>query len=245
MDVENITPYGDVAQAGKAEQVSRMFDNIAPAYDFMNSAMTLGVHRMWQRKALKMLSAVEHDRILDVATGTGALAIAMAGRLDPQSVTGVDLSTGMVEIGRKKVHELGLDGIVSLGIGDCLKLPFADGEFDAVTCAYGVRNFADLPAGYREMCRVLKPGGTVLIIELSTPRGMLTAPAYRLYTRYIIPAMGRIFTRDARAYSYLPESIAAVPQGAKMTALMEEAGFREARALPLTFGACTIYTAVK
>ena len=245
MDVENITPYGNETEAGKAEQVSRMFDNIAPAYDFMNSAMTLGVHRLWQRKALKMLAAVAHDDILDVATGTGALAIAMARRLDPLSVTGVDLSAGMVEIGRRKVHEMGLEDTVSLGIGDCLMLPFTEGAFDVVTCAYGVRNFADLPAGYREMYRVLKPGGTVLIIELSTPRGALTAPAYRLYTRHIIPAMGRLFTRDSRAYSYLPESIAAVPQGDKMTALMEEAGFREARALPLTFGACTIYTAVK
>lgn len=222
-----------------------MFDNIAPSYDFMNSAMTLGIHRLWRAKALKMLEKVAHDDILDVATGTGDLAIAMARKLNPLAVTGVDLSAGMVEIGRRKVDEKGLGDIVSLGIGDCLMLPFTDGAFDVVTCAYGVRNFADLAAGYREIYRVLRPGGMALVIELSTPRGAVTAPLYRLYTRRIIPALGRILTRDSRAYSYLPESIAAVPQGHDMTALMLEAGFSRADFVPLTFGACTIYTAYK
>lgn len=244
MDVENITPYAD-DEADKATQVSRMFDSIAPSYDFMNSAMTMGIHRLWRRKALSMLSRVAHDDILDVATGTGDLAIAMARKLDPLAVTGVDLSAGMVEIGRRKVQELSLADTVSLGIGDCLMLPFTDGSFDVVTCAYGVRNFADLLGGYREMYRVLRPGGMALIIELSTPRGVLTGPLYRLYSRHIIPAMGRVFTGDSRAYRYLPESIAAVPQGEQMTALMREAGFAEAHFEPLTFGACTIYTAVK
>ncbi|MDE6378697.1 MAG: bifunctional demethylmenaquinone methyltransferase/2-methoxy-6-polyprenyl-1,4-benzoquinol methylase UbiE [Duncaniella sp.] len=244
MDVEKITPYAD-SEADKAEQVSRMFDSIAPSYDFMNSAMTMGIHRLWRRKALSMLSRVPHDDILDVATGTGDLAIAMAKKLDPLSVTGVDLSAGMVEIGRRKVQQLSLADTVSLGIGDCLMLPFTDGSFDAVTCAYGVRNFADLLGGYREMHRVLRPGGTALIIELSTPRGAITGGLYRLYSRHIIPAMGRVFTGDSTAYRYLPESIAAVPQGEQMTALMLEAGFAEANFLPLTFGACTIYTARK
>lgn len=244
MDVENITPYAD-DEADKATQVSRMFDSIAPSYDFMNGAMTMGIHRLWRRKALSMLSRVTHDDILDVATGTGDLAIAMARKLDPLAVTGVDLSAGMVEIGRRKVQELSLADTVSLGIGDCLMLPFTDGSFDVVTCAYGVRNFADLLGGYREMYRVLRPGGMALIIELSTPRGVLTGPLYRLYSRHIIPAMGRVFTGDSRAYRYLPESIAAVPQGEQMTALMREAGFAEAHFETLTFGACTIYTAVK
>lgn len=244
MDVENITPYADDS-ADKASQVSRMFDNIAPAYDFMNSAMTMGIHRLWRRKALLMLSRVTHDDILDVATGTGDLAIAMARKLDPLAVTGVDLSAGMVEIGRRKVHDLSLSDTVSLGIGDCLMLPFTDSSFDVVTCAYGVRNFADLLGGYREMYRVLRPGGIALIIELSTPRGALTSPLYRLYTRHIIPTMGRLFSGDSRAYRYLPESIEAVPQGEEMTALMRQAGFTEARAESLTFGVCTIYTARK
>lgn len=244
MDVENITPYADDS-ADKASQVSRMFDNIAPAYDFMNSAMTMGIHRLWRRKALSMLSRVTHDDILDVATGTGDLAIAMARKLDPLAVTGVDLSAGMVEIGRRKVHDLSLSDTVSLGIGDCLMLPFTDCSFDVVTCAYGVRNFADLLGGYREMYRVLRPGGIALIIELSTPRGALTSPLYRLYTRHIIPTMGRLFSGDSRAYRYLPESIEAVPQGEDMTALMRQAGFTEARAESLTFGVCTIYTARK
>ncbi|MDE6378470.1 MAG: bifunctional demethylmenaquinone methyltransferase/2-methoxy-6-polyprenyl-1,4-benzoquinol methylase UbiE [Duncaniella sp.] len=245
MDVENITPYGSASGGDKSRQVRDMFDNIAPAYDFMNRAMTLGIDRLWRRRAVRMLRDCPHDDILDIATGTGDLAIRMARELDPIAVTGVDLSEGMIEIGRAKVEKENLSEIVALGIGDCMLLPFTDGSFDAVTCAYGVRNFADLVAGYREMYRVLRPGGRAVILELSTPTSGIVRPFYNLYTRHVIPAVGRVVSKDVRAYSYLPESIAAVPQGAEMTAIMKEAGFDEARAIPLTMGVCTIYEGIK
>lgn len=244
MKVEQITPYNSDSRH-KADQVREMFDSIAPAYDFMNRAMTFGIDRLWRRKAVGLLRREPHGEILDIATGTGDLAILMAKRLSPCRVTGVDLSEGMVEIGRRKVAEQGLDASVSLGIGDCLALPFADGSFDCVTCAYGVRNFQDLSAGYREMLRVLRPGGRIVILELSTPSSALVRPFYKLYTRGVIPAAGRLVSKDVRAYSYLPESIAAVPQRGQMCALMAEAGFTETRYIAMTFGTCCIYTAVR
>lgn len=243
MDVERITPYGD-GSGDKTRQVREMFDSIAPAYDFMNRAMTMGIDRLWRRKAVRLLRDCQHDDILDIATGTGDLAIKLARELDPIAVTGVDLSEGMIEIGRAKVAKEGLQEVVTLGIGDCLLLPFTDASFDAVTCAYGVRNFADLLAGYREMHRVLRPGGRAVILELSTPTSPMVRPLYNFYTRHVIPTVGRLVSKDVRAYSYLPESIAAVPQGDAMTAIMLEAGFSQARAIPLTMGVCTIYEAV-
>ncbi|MDE6370708.1 MAG: bifunctional demethylmenaquinone methyltransferase/2-methoxy-6-polyprenyl-1,4-benzoquinol methylase UbiE [Duncaniella sp.] len=222
-----------------------MFDNIAPAYDFMNRAMTLGIDRMWRAKAVSLLRDTPHDDLLDVATGTGDFAILMARELDPISVTGVDLSEGMIEVGRAKVERLDLSETVGLGLGDCLLLPFTDGAFDAVTCAFGVRNFADIPAGYREMARVLRPGGQAVILELSVPTSRLIRPFYNLYTRHVIPTVGRLVSKDRRAYSYLPESISAVPQGQQMVDIMLEAGFTSARAIPLTLGVATIYQAWK
>lgn len=243
MDVERITPYGD-GSGDKTRQVREMFDSIAPAYDFMNRAMTMGIDRLWRHKAVRLLRDCQHDDILDIATGTGDLAIKLARELDPIAVTGVDLSEGMIEIGRAKVAKEGLQEVVTLGIGDCLLLPFTDASFDIVTCAYGVRNFADLLAGYREMHRVLRPGGRAVILELSTPTSPMVRPLYNFYTRHVIPTVGRMVSKDVRAYSYLPESIAAVPQGDAMTAIMLEAGFSQARAIPLTMGVCTIYEAV-
>lgn len=243
-EVENINPYGSDPR-DKADQVREMFDSIAPAYDFMNRAMTMGIDKLWRRKAVGLLAQRGHDEILDIATGTGDLAIRLARTLDPVSVIGVDLSEEMISIGRRKVTQARLDGVVTLGIGDCLLLPFPDEKFDAVTCAYGVRNFADIEGGYREMHRVLRPGGTVVILELSTPRSRVVRPLYDLYTRHIIPTVGRMVSKDVRAYSYLPESIAAVPQGEKMCALLASAGFSSPRAIPLTLGTCTIYTATK
>lgn len=242
-EVERITPYG--GDAPKERQVEQMFDSIAPAYDFMNRAMTLGIDRLWRKKAVGMLRAANPRDILDVATGTGDLAILLARTFPQARVTGVDLSSGMIAVGREKVSKAGLDSRVSLSEADCLALPFADGTFDCITVAYGVRNFADIEAGYREMHRVLRPGGTLCVIELSTPANPLVKPFYRLYTRGIIPLVGRLVSKDTRAYSYLPESIAAVPQRASMCALMERAGFSSARFRSLTFGVCTIYLAAR
>jgi len=240
-EVEKITPYG--SDTPKEQQVEEMFDAIAPAYDLMNRAMTFGIDRLWRAKAVGMLRRCAPGRVLDVATGTGDLAILLARRLPSAHITGVDLSSGMLAIGRKKVADAGLTERISFMEADCLALPFADASFDCITVAYGVRNFANLEAGYREMRRVLRPGGMLCVIELSTPESSLVKPFYKFYTRAIIPAVGRMVSKDSRAYSYLPESIAAVAQREDMCALMGRAGFADAAYRSLTFGVCCIYTA--
>ncbi len=245
MDVkaEKINPYDN--NRAKTEQVKEMFDSIAPAYDFMNRAMTFGIDKCWRAKAVKIIKAYAPKTILDVATGTGDLAIKLARSLKPEKITGIDLSEGMIAIGRKKVAETGLSDTINLITGDCLALPFDKDKFDCITVAYGVRNFEHLDQGYREMLRVLKPGGVLCVIELSTPTSTLVKPLYKFYTHHIIPFIGRLVSKDIRAYSYLPESIAAVPQGDNMLQLMREAGFNNCHYRTLTFGTCSIYMAIK
>lgn len=242
MELEHITPYGAGA---KGAQVEAMFDHIAPAYDFMNRAMTMGVDRLWRRRTVREARAVKPSVILDVATGTGDLAVALARGCEGASVVGVDLSEGMLERGREKVKKAGLEGRVELRQADCLALPFGEGAFDVVTVAFGVRNFEHLERGYEEMARVLRPGGRLCVLELSTPRSGLVRPFYNLYTQGIIPWLGRMVSRDKRAYSYLLDSIAAVPQGEEMTGLISAAGFSEATFHPLTLGVATLYVATR
>ena len=243
MQVEKITPYGD--RRDKGSQVEEMFDSIAPAYDFMNRAMTLGIDKLWRAKAVKMIRRRQPADILDVATGTGDLAIKLAREIPGVRVTGVDLSEQMLAIGRDKVRLAGLSDRISLSKADCLALPMADASFDAVTVAYGVRNFEHLAQGYREMARVLRPGGMLCVVELSVPQSRLVRPFYELYTRRIIPVIGRMVSSDRSAYTYLPASIAAMPQGERMLAIMEEAGLVRPALRPLTLGVCTIYTAFR
>ncbi|MDE6310295.1 MAG: bifunctional demethylmenaquinone methyltransferase/2-methoxy-6-polyprenyl-1,4-benzoquinol methylase UbiE [Muribaculaceae bacterium] len=245
MDVEKITPYGD--ERDKGSQVEEMFDSIAPSYDFMNRAMTMGIDKLWRRKAVRTLTRLVPPpcAIVDIATGTGDLAISLARALPEASVLGVDLSEGMLAVGRRKVAEAGLEERIRFRRGDGLALPVESDSADAVTIAYGIRNFADIPGGYREMLRVLRPGGVLAVLELSTPTQPVPAALYRLYTRTLIPLAGRIVSKDARAYTYLPESIAAVAQGERMTRIMSEAGFERCSFRPMTFGACTLYTAFK
>ena len=240
---EKIKPYDN--ERGKAEQVEQMFDSISGAYDLMNRAMTLGIDKLWRRRAVRLVRDAAPALVADLATGTGDLAIALARQIPHAEVAGYDLSEGMLAVGRAKVAKAGLAHRISLTQADCLSLPAADCSADAVTVAYGVRNFEHLDLGYREMLRILRPGGLLCVVELSTPRGPVTGPLYRLYTRRIVPAIGRLVSHDSRAYSYLPESIAAVPQGQLMCDLMAEAGFTDCHFRPMTFGSCTIYTAYK
>ncbi|MBR6284664.1 MAG: bifunctional demethylmenaquinone methyltransferase/2-methoxy-6-polyprenyl-1,4-benzoquinol methylase UbiE [Muribaculaceae bacterium] len=231
-----------------------MFDSIAPAYDFMNRAMTLGIDRWWRRVAVRhakrhLASSPPHRdaaaQVLDVATGTGDFAILLHQSLPPCQVTGIDLSQGMLEVAQRKVAQRQLQNTIHFMQGDCLAMPFEGNAFDAVTVAFGVRNFEHIDQGYREMLRVLRPGGLVCVVELSTPRNKLIRWFYDLYTLRIIPAMGALKSGDSSAYRYLPLSIAAVPQGEEMLELMQAAGFEHCQQQRLTLGTCTIYTGVK
>ena len=238
--VEQVTPYNDSTSA-KTEQVRQMFDSIAPAYDFMNRAMTMGIDIWWRRLAVKRLKRIRPTSILDVATGTGDFAIQLHNTLHPQHITGVDLSQGMLDEAVRKVKQKGLDGAITFEQGDCMALRMKDETFDAVTVAFGVRNFEHLQQGYREMARVLKPGGMLCVLELSTPTHPLIRWFYDIYTLHIIPWLGSLKSGDKSAYRYLPQSIAAVPQGDDMLQLMRNAGLREATFKRLTLGVCTIY----
>lgn len=244
---ERVNPYDDRREKG--EQVEEMFDSIAPAYDFMNTAMTLGLHRHWRDKALSaavgMLGKGQIGNILDVATGTGDVAFRLHKMLPQARITGIDLSQGMLEEARKKLQTLPMPEreLIAFGKADCLDLPYHIGSFDMITVAYGVRNFENLSKGLEEMRRVLRPEGVLCVIELSEPEGKLTGMGYRLYSRHLIPMIGKMVSGDSRAYSYLPESIAAAPQRGKMADIMRNAGFKDVKWKSLTFGAVTYYLA--
>lgn len=249
--VEHLTPYGTQGDhRDKTRQVRDMFDNIAPAYDRMNRLMTMGIDRRWRRRLVTMAArgvTAPAPAILDLATGTGDLAIALARAIPRAHVTGIDLSDGMIARGQHKVARLEprIASRIDLHTGDALDLDLDDNSVDAVTIAFGIRNFSDLDAGYRSMLRVLRPGGKVHVLELTQPASPLTRPFYHAYTRGIIPLAGRLMARDSRAYTYLPQSIALVPARQHMCDIMTNAGFAHATWHNLTLGVATIYTAVK
>lgn len=252
MKAEQIKPY-DEGRA-KGEQVEAMFDSIAPAYDFMNSAMTFGMHRRWLRKSLDSVRQTEGVAdIIDLATGTGEVAFNLARRFPEASIVGVDLSEGMLSIAREKldrgtIHDSSKPGNVAnirFEQGDCLDLHFSDNTFDLLTIAYGVRNFENLEKGFREFFRVLRPGGRCMILELSVPENRLVRVGYNLYSRTLIPFIGRLVSKDRRAYSYLPESIAAMPPRRDIAAMLEKAGFSRVHFKSLTLGVVTYYIAEK
>lgn len=252
MRVEEINPYDDGGD--KSRQIEHMFDSIAPAYDFMNTAMSFGMHKSWRNKALKAalkcldISEISENnslKALDIATGTGDVAFKLAELLPCADIVGIDLSEGMLEIARKKLEALSeaTKRRMAFGKGDSLMLPFIDQSFSLVTVAYGVRNFSNLLQGLREMKRVLKPGGVLCIIELSSPEGKISAPLYKFYSGTIIPFIGKMVSGDSNAYSYLPESIAACPQRAAMASLLRHAGFGDVEWKALSLGAVTYYIA--
>lgn len=246
---ENVKPYNDTEAKGK--QVGEMFDSIAPAYDFMNTAMTGGLHRCWRDKALSMaarrLAPSLPAKVLDVACGTGDVSFRLHHLFPGADITGLDLSAGMLRVADAKLRKMDSAARARIRFveGDSLALPFPDDAFDLVTVAYGVRNFERLEDGYREMRRVLRPGGVLCVVELSEPASSPVRAAYRLYSRRVIPMVGRLVSHDVRAYSYLPESIAACPQRADMTSLMRKAGFSAPSYKSLTMGVVTIYLAEK
>ena len=241
--VESVKPYDE--RHSKTGQVREMFDSIAPAYDFMNHAMTLGIDKWWRRKAVNALRHHAPVTVLDVATGTGDFALSIYRRLRPAAVTGIDLSQGMLAVARDKVKKAGMDSHITFEQADCLALPFDDASFDALTVAFGVRNFEHLQQGYEQMWRVLRPGGVLCVLELSTPRRQPVRWLYDLYTLHIIPWVGALKSHDKSAYRYLPLSIAASPQGEAMTTIMEAAGFIHCTFKRMTLGTCTLYLAEK
>lgn len=229
----------------KGEQVEMMFDNIAPTYDTLNHRLSWNIDKGWRHKAIRQLAPYSPKTILDIATGTGDFAIMQAEMLHPEKILGVDISTGMMDIGRRKVAERGLDGIISFSREDCMELSFADESFDAVTAAFGIRNFQNLDAGLREMCRVLKRGGHLSIVELTTPVGFPMKQLFHIYSHTVLPVYGRLISKDNSAYSYLTATMEAFPQGERMVEILKNAGFREASFKRLTFGICTMYFATK
>ena len=225
---EKITPYHD---GEKASQVEQMFDNIAPTYDKLNHRLSWDIDKGWRRKAIKQLAPFHPKSLLDIATGTGDFAILSAQMLKPERLVGADISEGMMQITFEKE--------------DCLHLSYNSDTFDAVTAAFGIRNFADLDAGLREMYRVLKPGGHLSIVELTSPVSFPMKQLFRIYSHTVLPIYGRLISRDTSAYSYLTKTIEAFPQGERMVDILMKAGFAEASFRRLTFGICTMYFATK
>lgn len=240
---EHIKPYGE--EGTKAVQVERMFNHIAPTYDQLNHTLSMGIDRSWRRKAIHTLRPYHPQQILDIATGTGDFAILACRELQPQSLIGADISEGMMEVGREKVQQAGLADKVSFAREDCTALSFANATFDAVTVAFGVRNFEHLDIALGEMCRVLRPNGHLVILELSTPDRFPMKQLFTLYSKVVMPLIGKLISKDNSAYTYLPESIRAFPQGEVMQRSIRNAGFSQVRFRRLTFGICTLYVATK
>ncbi len=237
-------PYN--TEQTKKEEVQTMFDNIAPKYDLLNHTLSMSIDRLWRRRVVRIVRRMRPRRILDVATGTGDLAIAMARRIKGVQVLGVDISEGMLEVARRKVEARGLDERVVLDLGDAENLSsLADGSVDVVTVAFGVRNFGDLEAGLREMARTIKPGGSVVILEFSRPRNALFRRIYEFYSYRILPRVGGMISRDKRAYEYLPSSIGEFPAPGEFMAMMTRAGFTSCRARSQSFGIAQIYIGKK
>ncbi|MCX6182041.1 MAG: bifunctional demethylmenaquinone methyltransferase/2-methoxy-6-polyprenyl-1,4-benzoquinol methylase UbiE [Bacteroidetes bacterium] len=238
-----VKPYSN-ENGSKKEQVATMFNNIAGRYDFLNHFLSLGIDVLWRKKAIRLLKDGQPKIILDIATGTGDFALE-ALSLNPDKITGVDISEGMVEVGKVKIKKKKLDHKIELLSGDSENLPFADNTFDAITVGFGVRNFENLKKGLSEMNRVLKPGGKVAVLEFSKPIGFPVKQLYNFYFKRITPMIGKLVSKDASAYTYLPESVQAFPDGEDFTAILKEVGFQNASIHSLTFGIATIYIAQK
>jgi demethylmenaquinone methyltransferase/2-methoxy-6-polyprenyl-1,4-benzoquinol methylase len=239
-----VKPYKD-QDDNKKTQVAQMFDNISGSYDFLNHFFSLGIDIRWRKKAIKILKANSPKNILDIATGTADFAIA-AAKLNPDEIIGVDISEGMLDVGREKLKKENLSNLITLKYGDSEDLPFQENSFDAITVSFGVRNFENLEKGLSEMQRVLNPGGKAVIIEFSQPEKFPIKQLYFFYFKYIMPTLGKLISKDKSAYTYLPESVEAFPYGKKFTQILEKVGFKkDPQIVPLTFGIASIYIAEK
>lgn len=240
---EKVLPYN--AEEAKGVQVERMFDSIAGKYDLLNHTLSLGFDKGWRRKAIRGLQPYAPRTILDIATGTGDLALAMGRQLKPDHIIGADISEGMMAVGREKVAKAGLAEQITFEWQDSLQLTYPTDTFDAVTAAFGVRNFENIEQGISEMFRVMRPGGRLMILELTTPEHFPMKQLFAFYSHTVIPLIGRLVSKEKNAYHYLPASIRVVPQGKVMTDLLTRIGFQEARVRRFTFGICSLYTATK
>ena len=240
---ERIKPYG--SEGDKGAQVEEMFDNIAPTYDMLNHRLSCDIDKGWRRKAIAQLKPFAPREILDIATGTGDFAILAARMLKPERLVGADISEGMMAIGKQKVEHEGLQKIITFRKEDCLQLSFEDGSFDAVTAAFGIRNFKDLDTCLRELHRVLRPGGHLSIVELSAPMRPPMSWLFKVYSHTLLPLYARLVSKDGSAYRYLINTIEAFPQGEEMMEILRKAGFEEVQFCRLTLGVCTMYLASK
>ena len=243
MSAEHIKPYKD-SDKGKKEQVAKMFDNISENYDGLNRVISFGIDVKWRKKVVAIVGKNNPKQILDIATGTGDLAIMLA-QTNPDKITGLDISAGMLEVGKQKIAKANLSDTIEMIVGDSENMPFADNTFDAITVSFGVRNFANLDKGLTEIKRVLKPGGTFVVLETSNPTKFPFKQGYKFHTNVILPIIGKLFSKDKVAYSYLSESANSFPFGKAFNNILKKNGFINANNKPVTFGVASIYTASK
>ena len=241
--MSQVKPYSP--EGSKKEQVAEMFNAISPKYDALNRILSVGIDQIWRRKTVREIRATGATQILDVATGTADLALALADGIPGSHVVGVDISAGMLDVGRQKVRARRKDDRVRLDLGDGEQLPYEDASFGAITVAFGVRNFENLEQGLRDMNRVLQPGGTLAVLEFSQPTSWPFRPLYLFYFKNILPRIGRLISKDASAYTYLPDSVQAFPYGEALALKLREAGFTSVRIRPLTLGIASLYVATK
>ena len=241
MSAEKINPYKD-SKLGKKEQVAQMFDNISSNYDGLNRVISLGIDVKWRKKVVEIVGKNKPKQILDIATGTGDLALMMAA-LNPDRIVGLDISAGMLEVGKQKISKANLSDKIEMIVGDSEAMPFDDNTFDAITVSFGVRNFANLDKGIQEIARVLKPSGVLVILETSNPTKFPFKQGYKLYTNLFLPVIGKLFSKDKVAYSYLSESANSFPFGVAFNNILQKNGFTHTEDKPVTFGVATIYTA--
>ena len=241
--MSKVKPYKN-SNSSKKEQITKMFDNISNEYDSLNRVISFGIDVKWRKKVVKLVNDINPETILDIATGTGDLAINLA-KTNATKIVGLDISDGMLEVGRHKIKKNQLDSTIEMILGDSEDLPFSDNSFDAVTVAFGVRNFEHLEKGLAEILRVLKPKGIFVILETSVPAKTPFKQGHRFYTKYIMSAIGKIFSKDESAYSYLSESASKFPYGEALNNILRKIGFIDVKDYPQTFGVATIYTSSK